>query len=91
MRNARHSRYTQDVLASMANGRLEVYFAVLTIVILGGIVGLGSYTALSIIPEWKKYRSLAWQRSHSPVNPAYPQSVEYSSYILGDSRQESNM
>jgi hypothetical protein len=59
---------------------LEIYFAVLTIVILGGIVGLGAYTVLSIIPAWQKYQSPAWQRSHSAVNLAYPQSVEFQSH-----------
>jgi hypothetical protein len=59
---------------------LEIYFAVLTVLILGGIVGLGAYTVLSIIPAWQKYQSPAWQKSHSPMNFSYPQSVEFQSH-----------
>lgn len=33
---------------------VEAYFAVLTFVILGMIIGLGAYTVLSVIPEWQK-------------------------------------
>jgi hypothetical protein len=59
---------------------LEVYFAVITIVILGGIVGLGAYAVFSVIPAWQKYQSQEWQRSHFPVNPTYLQSVEIQSH-----------
>jgi hypothetical protein len=63
-----------------AERALEIYFAVITIVILGGIVGLSAYTVISIVPAWQKYQSPAWQRSHFPVNLAYPQSVEFQSH-----------
>ena len=77
-REARETRARR--LGFNADRVLEIYFAVLTIVILGGIVGLGAYIALSIIPAWQKYQSPAWQRFHSPVNLAYPQSAEFQSH-----------
>jgi hypothetical protein len=33
---------------------VEAYFAVLTFVILGMIIGLGAYMVLTVIPEWQK-------------------------------------
>jgi hypothetical protein len=33
---------------------VEAYFAVLTFVILGMIIGLGVYMVLTVIPEWQK-------------------------------------
>jgi hypothetical protein len=59
---------------------LDIYFAVITIVILGVIVGLGAYIVLSIIPAWQKHQTSQWQRSHFPVNQSYPQSVEFQSH-----------
>ncbi len=52
----------------------ELYFAVLTIVILGMIVGVGAFAVNSVIPAWQQYQSREWQRSHSPGNLFYPHS-----------------
>jgi hypothetical protein len=59
---------------------LDIYFVIITIVILGGIVGLGAHTVHSIIPALQKYQSPAWQRSRFPVNLTYPQTVEFQSH-----------
>ena len=77
-REARETRARRR--GSNAERGLDIYFAVITIVILGGIVGLGAYTVLSVIPAWQKYQSSAWQRSHSPSTLAYPQNVEFHSH-----------
>jgi hypothetical protein len=59
---------------------VEIYFAVMTVVILGMIVGIGAYAVHSVIPAWQKYQSPAWQRSHFPRNLTYPRSVEFESH-----------
>ena len=54
----------------------ELYFTILTIVILGMIVGIGAYVVNSLIPAWHEYQSQEWQRSHFLRNLAYPHSDE---------------
>ena len=84
MEGMHEKRETRETRArrSGQNGEraLEIYFAVLLIVILGGMVGLGAYAVFSVIPEWQKYQSRQWQRSHLPMNLSYPQSVEAQPY-----------
>ena len=58
----------------------ELYFTVLTILILGMIVGLGAYAVNFVIPAWQQYQAQQWQRSHSPLNLAYPHSDESPSH-----------
>jgi len=45
---------------------VDVYFTILTILILGMIVGIGAYAVNSLIPALQDYQSPQWQRSHSP-------------------------
>lgn len=54
----------------------ELYFTILTIAILGMIVGIGAYVVNSLIPAWQQYQSQEWQRSHLLRNLAYPHSDE---------------
>ena len=58
----------------------EIYFTVLTILILGMIVGIGAYAINTLIPAWQEYQSQEWQRSHSSRNPAYLQGDESRSH-----------
>ena len=51
---------------------VEVYFTVLTIVILGMIVGISAYTVRSIIPKLKELQSPEWQSSHYQRNHESP-------------------
>jgi hypothetical protein len=60
---------------------VEIYFAVMTALILGMIVGIGAYAVHSVIPAWQKYQSQEWQRSHFPRNLTYPRSVEFESHL----------
>jgi hypothetical protein len=48
---------------------LDAYFAVMTILVLGVIVGIGSYAIFSVIP--------ALERSHSSRGPQYHQNFEF--------------
>jgi hypothetical protein len=48
---------------------LDVYFTVMTILILGMIVGIGSYAIFRVIP--------ALERSHSSRGPQYHQHYEF--------------
>ena len=59
---------------------VEVCFAVMTIVILGMLVGIGAYAVHSVIPALQKYQSPEWQRSHFPRNLAYPQGIDFQSH-----------
>ena len=54
----------------------EVYFTVLTILILGMIVGIGAFAVYSVIPAWQQFQSQEWQRTHSPSNLFYPHTDE---------------
>ena len=51
---------------------VELYFTVLTVLILGMIVGLAAFAVNYVIPAWQERQSQEWQRSHSPMNLAYP-------------------
>ena len=42
---------------------VEIYFAFLTFLILGMIIGLGAYTILSLIPAWQRFLS-SQERPH---------------------------
>ena len=55
---------------------VELYFTVLTILILGMIVGVAAFAVNFVIPAWQEHQSQEWQRSHSPMNLAYPHSDE---------------
>ncbi len=59
---------------------VELYYTVLTILILGMIVGIGAYAVNFVIPAWQEYQSHEWQRSHSLRNLAYPHSDESPSH-----------
>ena len=53
---------------------VEIYFTVLTIVILGMIVGIAAYAVNSLIPAWQEHQYQQWQRTNFPRNMAYPYS-----------------
>ena len=43
----------------------EAYFTILTIVIFGMIVGIGTYTVLSVIPKFQRHQTQEWKEPHS--------------------------
>jgi hypothetical protein len=61
-------------LRSNDNGErlLNAYFAIMTIVIWGMILGLVAYAALYVIPDWERSDSLRDQQNH--------QNFEFRSY-----------
>jgi hypothetical protein len=67
-------RPVKRIRPSKDNGErlLEAYFAVLTIVILGMIVGTVAYAVVYVIPSW--------QRSHSPRNQENPLVLDFRSH-----------
>lgn len=54
----------------------ELYFTVLTIVILGIIVVIGACVINFLIPAWQQFQSQQWQKFHLLWNPGDPYNHE---------------
>ena len=52
-----------------ADRAVEIYFAVLTFVILGMIIGIGAYTILTVIPAWQRSLSSPDHLQHFYLGP----------------------
>jgi hypothetical protein len=75
-RRDRRPRRTRD----SGERAVEACFAVLTVVILGMMIGMGAYAVLYVIPEWQRYHSQELQRYRSPWHQDAPWNVEFESH-----------
>lgn len=65
----------------------EACFTILVIVIFGMILGIGTYSVLSLIANLQRYRTLEWQRAHAPlylVNSNGAESNTHSSALMSE-------